>query len=59
MKNNELEVFIKNIQEELKKLNLQDGEFIAQANEHYRLNISPYRMTMELRFPEGIQNIQE
>ncbi len=59
MKNNELEILVKNIQEELKKLNLQDGEIIAQANEHYRLNISPYRMTMELRFPEGIQNIQE
>ncbi len=59
MKNNEIEIMIKNIQEELKKLNLRDGEMIAQANEHYRLNISPYRMTMELRFPEGIQNIGE
>ncbi len=59
MKHDELEILIKNIQEELKKLNLQDGEIIARANEHYRLNISPYRMTMELRFPEGIQNLSE
>ncbi|RLD12905.1 hypothetical protein DRI50_08260 [candidate division KSB1 bacterium] len=59
MKNNELEILVKNIQEELKKLNLQDGEIISQVNEHYRLNISPYRMTMELRFPEGIQNLGE
>jgi hypothetical protein len=54
-----LEILVRNIQEELKKLNLQDGEIISQVNEHYRLNISPYRMTMELRFPEGIQNLGE
>lgn len=59
MKDRELEILIKNIKESLKKLNLQDGDILSHADENYRVHVSPYRMTMELRFPEGIQNIQE
>ncbi|NOX88719.1 MAG: hypothetical protein GXO77_06815 [Calditrichaeota bacterium] len=59
MENRELEMIIKNVKEVLKKLNLQDGDILFHADENYRVNVSPYRMTMELRFPEGIQNMKD
>ncbi len=59
MENRELEMIIKNVKEVLKKLNLQDGDILFHADENYRVNVSPYRMTMELRFPEGIRNMKD
>ncbi len=59
MKDREIEILIKNIKETLKRMNLEDGDIITRADEDYRVHVSPYRMTMELRFPKGINNMSE
>ncbi len=59
MENRELELMIKNVKEILKKLDLRDGDILFHTDENHRVNISPYRLTMELRFPEGIHNMKE
>ncbi len=59
MEKKELEIMIENIKNVLKKLNLRDGEILFHSDENFRVNVSPYRMTMELRFPEGIHNLKE
>ena len=58
MKDQDLKSLIRNVKETLKKMNLQDGDMVFQTNENYRVHVSPYRMTMELRFPEGIHNLK-
>ena len=58
MEKRELELIVENVKEVLKKLNLRDGDILFHADENYRVNISPYRMTMELRFPEGLHNLK-
>ncbi len=59
MEKRELEMIVENVKEVLKKLNLRDGDILFHTDENYRVNISPYRMTMELRFPEGLHNLRE
>ena len=59
MEKRELEMIVENVKEILKKLKLREGEILFHADENYRVNVSPYRITMELRFPEGIHNLKE
>ncbi|APF19750.1 hypothetical protein [Caldithrix abyssi] len=59
MEKRELEMLVENVKEVLKKLKLNDGDIFYHTDENFRVNVSPYRMTMELRFPEGIHNLKE
>jgi len=49
-----LQIF-KQVEEAMKNINLKDGDFLSFSDEHHRINISSYRLTMEIRFPEGIE----
>jgi len=37
-------------------IELKDDDIIYVSDENYHVRVSPYRLTMEIRFPEGIQN---
>jgi len=56
MAEREIETLIKNIREQLRDVQLKDGEIITHTEENVRFHFSPYRLTMEIRFPEGITN---
>lgn len=47
------------VKDTMKDINLKDGDFLYFSDEHHRVKISPYRMTMEIRFPNGINHIQK
>jgi len=51
-----LDRIIQNIRESIKDLNIQDGDFLTSTDENHRISISPYRITMEIRFPEGMNH---
>lgn len=59
MQDKYLELMIENIKDALKNIPIRDGDILAHADEHHRLHISPYRLNLEIRFPEGIQNIKK
>ncbi|MEJ2055223.1 MAG: hypothetical protein P8X42_15005 [Calditrichaceae bacterium] len=52
-----LQYIINNLRDSFKELNVQHGQILNLSDENYRVSVSPYRVTMELRFPEGITNI--
>ena len=52
----DIETLIRSIRQQLRDVKLKDGEIISHTEENVRLHFSPYRMTMEIRFPEGIAN---
>ena len=54
-----LEYIIKNLRDTIKELNIQDGEIINLSDEHHRVMVSPYRLTMELRFPDGLNGVKK
>ena len=56
MSEKHLHHLLKSIQEAVKDIDLKDGDIISYVDENYRLRVSPYRLTMEIRFPEGINN---
>ncbi len=37
-------------------IKLKDDDIIYVTDENYHVRVSPYRLTMEIRFPEGINN---
>ena len=37
-------------------IKLKDDDIIYVSDENYHVRVSPYRLTMEIRFPEGIKN---
>ena len=59
MQDKSLEFFVKNVKDAVKNFKLKDGDILSFADENYRLRVSPYRLTMEIRFPEGINNAKE
>jgi hypothetical protein len=54
-----LEQIIQNIRESIRDLNLQEGDFITSSDENHRISVSPYRITMEIRFPDGMNEGRE
>jgi hypothetical protein len=59
MQQRHLERIIQNIRESIRDLNLQEGDFITSSDENHRISVSHYRITMEIRFPEGMNNGRE
>ena len=59
MTNKNLEHLVINIQDAIRNMQIKEGDFFSLSNEHYHLRVSPYRLTMEMRFPEGISNMKE
>ena len=59
MPNKNLEHLVINIKDAVKNMHIKDGDIYTLSDEHYRLRVSPYRLTMEIRFPEGINNMKE
>ncbi len=53
-----LESIIENIKKTVKEFNLKDGDMLSVTDEHHRVHVSPYRVTMEIRFPEGIDKAE-
>ncbi len=52
----DIENLIQKIRQQLRDVELKDGEIISHTEENVRFHFSPYRLTMEIRFPEGIAN---
>ena len=59
MSTENLENLMSNIQDAVKNMRIKDGDIYTLSDEHYHLRVSPYRITMEIRFPEGINNIKD
>lgn len=53
-----LEGIIENLQDTIKELNIQEGEILNLSGENHRVMVSPYRLTLELRFPDGIDDFK-
>ncbi len=51
-----MQLIFQQVKDTMKDINLKDGDFLYFSDEHHRVNISPYRMTMEIRFPKGINH---
>ncbi len=56
MSEKRLHHLLKSIKDAVKDIDLKEGDIISYVDENYRLRMSPYRLTMEIRFPEGIHN---
>lgn len=56
MQDQHMQLIFNQVRKALKEIDLKDGEFLSFSDEHRRMNISPYRMTLEMRFPQGIEN---
>lgn len=56
MQEKDIENIVQNIKETMKTFDLKDGDMFSILDEHHSVRVSPYRLTMELRFPEGINN---
>jgi hypothetical protein len=54
-----LESIIKNLHDTIKELNIQEGEILNLSGENHRVMVSPYRLTLELRFPDGLNEIKQ
>lgn len=49
----QLNDIIRQLRKTIKEMNIKPGEIINCSGEHYRVMISPYRVTLELRFPDN------
>ncbi len=47
------------VEQAIKNLNLNEGDFFSFSDENRRVNVSPYRLTMEIRFPHGLAKLKE
>lgn len=54
-----LESIIKNLQDTIRELNIQEGEILNLSGENHRVMVSPYRLTLELRFPDGLDDVKQ
>lgn len=59
MQQKRMEIIIQNIKDTIKDFNLQDGDIFTLSDEHHRVSVSSYRLTMEIRFPDGINNAKD
>lgn len=55
----QMQLIFQQVKDTMKDIDLKDGDFLYFSDEHHRVKISPYRMTMEIRFPNGINHIPE
>ena len=53
--NERMRSIFEQVENAMKDIHLNDGDFLYFSDEHYRLKISSYRLTMEMRFPDGIK----
>gem|GEM_PF-2677484 len=56
MSEKNIQILFKHIKDAVKDIDLKEGDILSFSDEHHRLRVSPYRLTMEIRFPEGINN---
>ncbi len=59
MHNSNIEIMLKRIKETIKDFNLKDGDIVTSFDEFHNIRVSPYRVTMEIRFPDGIDKAKE
>ena len=59
MSEKHIQHLLKHVKDAVKDIDLKEGDILSFSDEHYRLRVSPYRITMEIRFPEGINNSKE
>jgi len=59
MQQKHMERIIQNIKDTIKDFNLQDGDIFTLSDENHRVSVSPYRVTMEIRFPDGVNNAKD
>ncbi len=53
--NEQMRSLFEQVEKAMKNIRLKDGDFLYFSDEHSRIKISPYRMTMEMRFPDGME----
>ena len=58
LQNERMRTMFEQVESAMKDINLKEGDFLYFSDENYRIKISPYRMTMEMRFPDGIPHIE-
>ncbi len=54
IQNEQMRSLFKQVETAMKSIQLNGGDFLYFSDKNYRIKISPYRMTMEMRFPDGI-----
>ncbi len=52
--NERMRSMFEQVENAMKEIHLKEDDFFYFSDENYRIKISPYRMTMEMRFPDGI-----
>ena len=58
MPDQNVQFLFQQIEDAMKLINLKAGDFVSFSDEHRRMHISPYRMTLEIRFPDGIDQLR-
>ncbi len=53
--NEQMRSLFEQVEIAMKNIRLKDGDFLYFSDDHRRIKISPYRMTMEMRFPDGLE----
>ena len=59
MNEKKIEGIISKVKSYLQEMDVQDGDIFSHSDENHRFHFSPYRLTMEIRFPEGIHNLED
>ena len=57
--NKHLQFIFEQVEQAIKNLNLNEGDFFSFSDENRRVNVSPYRLTMEIRFPQGLAKLKD
>lgn len=54
VQNQQMRSLFEQVESVMKNIRLKNGDFLYFSDKNSRIKISPYRMTMEMRFPNGI-----
>lgn len=57
--NQNLQYIFEQAEQAIRNLNLNEGDFFSFSDENHRVNVSPYRLTMEIRYPHGLAKLKE
>lgn len=57
--NQNLQYIFEQVEQAIRNLNLNEGDFFSFSDENHRVNVFPYRLTMEIRFPHGLKKLKE
>ncbi len=59
MPDKNIQLLFQQVEDAMKAMQLKEGDMLSFSDEHRRMHVSPYRMTLEIRFPEGIEQLNK